>query len=74
MNEEGLYKCYGRIQGEYPIFVLRKSKSAKNINLRGSHSDHPWGSDINHGQSKIKVLGSDIKAVSEKSFKNILRM
>ena len=25
LSEEGLYKCYGRIQGEYPIFIPRVS-------------------------------------------------
>ena len=25
LSEEGLYKCYGRIQGEYPIFLPTES-------------------------------------------------
>ena len=55
-------------------FHTKRVQISRNINWRGSHSNHPWGSDINHGQIKVKVLGSDVKAVNKKSFKNILRM
>ena len=31
LSEEGLYKSYGRIQGEYPIFAPRESKLAAKL-------------------------------------------
>ena len=31
LSEEGLYRCYGGIQGEYPIFVPRESKLAEKL-------------------------------------------
>ena len=31
LSEEGLYKCYSRIQGQYPIFVPRELKLAEKL-------------------------------------------
>ena len=31
LSEEGLYRCYSGIQGEYPIFVPRESKLAEKL-------------------------------------------
>ena len=31
LSEEGLYRCYGGIQGKYPIFVPRESKLAEKL-------------------------------------------
>ena len=29
MNEEGIYEYHGRIQGDYPVFILNKSLLAE---------------------------------------------
>ena len=31
MNQEGIYKCHGRIQGDYPVFIRNKSLLAEKI-------------------------------------------
>ena len=31
LSEEGLCKCYGRIQGKYPIFIPREPKLAEHL-------------------------------------------
>ena len=50
------------------------SKQQLNLILSEEGLYRCYGGDINHGQSKIKVLGSDFKVVREKSFKNMLWM
>ena len=70
MSEEGLCNCYSYIQEDYQIFVPRESRLAETL-IEEAHIQTIHG-DINYGQSEIKILGSDIKAVSEKDFKNML--
>ena len=31
MNQEGIYECHGRIQGDYPVFIPNKSLLAEKI-------------------------------------------
>ena len=37
MNQEGIYKCHGRIQGDYPVFIPSKSVLAEKL-VEEAHS------------------------------------
>ena len=40
MNQEGIYECHSRMQGDYPVFIPHKSLLAEKL-VRGSTL--PWG-------------------------------
>ena len=42
MNQEGIYKCHGRIQGDYPVFIPSKSVLAEKL-VEEAHSQTMHG-------------------------------
>ena len=68
-----MYKCYGFIQGEYPIFIPRESKLEEKL-IEEAHI-HTIHGAVTLTMAKIRSkYWVDIKAVSEKSFENMLLM
>ena len=66
MTQEDIYKCHGRMQGDYQVFIPSNSGLAEK--LRGSAlTNNPRGSDINNNQNKRSVLDTNSKATYEKN-------
>ena len=68
MNQEGIYECHSRMQGDYPVFIPHKSLLAeKLVEEAHFHGGVGGGREIIYGQKKRSVLDTNFKANCEKN-------
>ena len=73
LNQEGLYKCYGGIQGEHPIFVPKKSKLAEKSVEEGYIQTIYGGATLTVAKVKSKYWVSTLRQLVKRVLRQCYR-
>ena len=72
MNQEGVYECHGRIQGDYPVLIPNKSllaeKSVEEGNLQTIHGELTLTMTRIRDQFRIPTLTQFVKRIIKRCY------
>ena len=72
MNQEGVYECHGRIQGDYPVLIPNKSllaeKSVEEEHLQTIHGELTLTMARIRDQYRIPTLRQFVKGIIKRCY------